>query len=50
MDNYVNDNRLSRKAVESELGGYEGVDAVTGLQAWFVNGVKEWIWGDFTWP
>jgi len=50
MDNYVNDNRLSRKAVESELGGYEGVDPATGLQAWFVNGAKEWIWGDFTWP
>jgi len=47
MDSYINDNRLSRKAVESCLGGYEGVDPLTGLQAWFVNGVKEWIWGGF---
>ena len=50
MDSYFNDDRLNRKAVESALGGYEGTDPVTGLAAWFVNGEKEWIWGDFTWP
>jgi hypothetical protein len=50
IDSYFNDDRLNRKAVESELGGYEGVDPVTGLAAWFVNGEKEWVWGDFTWP
>jgi hypothetical protein len=49
LDNAYNDARLNQMAVETGLGGYNATDPETGLQAWFLNGTKEWIWGDFTW-
>src|SRR5262249_9000603 len=49
LDGAYNDSRLSQMAVETAMGGYNASDPETGLQAWFLNGTKEWIWGDFTW-
>jgi hypothetical protein len=49
LDSAYNDARLNQMAVETQLGGYDATDPETGLQAWFLNGGKEWIWGDFTW-
>jgi hypothetical protein len=49
LDGAYNDSRLSQMAVETAMGGYNASDPETGLQAWFLNGTKRWIWGDFTW-
>jgi hypothetical protein len=49
LDSAYNKARLNQMAVETELGGYNAPDPETGLQAWFLNGTKEWIWGDFAW-
>jgi hypothetical protein len=49
LDSAYNNARLNQMAVETEMGGYNATDPETGLQAWFLNGTKEWIWGDFTW-
>jgi hypothetical protein len=49
LDSAYNNARLNQMAVETEMGGYNATDPETGLQAWLLNGTKEWVWGDFTW-
>jgi hypothetical protein len=49
LDSAYNDSRLNQMAVETAMGGYNASDPETGLQAWFLNGMKRWVWGDFTW-
>jgi hypothetical protein len=49
LDNEVNNDRLNREAVEQALGGYNGSDPATGLQAWFGPSGEEFVWGDFRW-